>query len=161
MRSSSAPLAEELDEKDRAILRILQHDNKTPQRAIGEAVHLSAPAVQRRIARMEANGVIRKNIAVIDPAALGLGMTVVVEVHLINDRSSVVEEVKKTFRGAPEVQQCYFVSGNGGFVLIMLVPDMPSYEALARRLFADNELVHNYRTLVVRDAVKVALNVAV
>jgi Lrp/AsnC family leucine-responsive transcriptional regulator len=122
VRSTSARPPDELDAHDRAILRILQRDNKTPQRVIGEAVHLSAPAVQRRIVRMEANGVTRRNMAVIDPAA-------------------VVDAAKRMFRNAPEVQQCYFVTGNGGFILILLVPDMASYEALSRRLFAHNELV--------------------
>jgi Lrp/AsnC family leucine-responsive transcriptional regulator len=161
MRSASARPPDELDAHDRAILRILQRDNKTPQRVIGEAVHLSAPAVQRRIARMEANGVIRRNVAVIDPAAVGQGVTVVVEVHPVNDRSPVVDAAKRMFRDAPEVQQCYFVTGNGGFILILLVPDMASYEALSRRLFADNELVTTFRTLVVFDPVKVTLDVDV
>ena len=161
VRSTFARPLDELDEHDRAILRILQRDNKTPQRVISEAVHLSAPAVQRRIARMEASGVIHRNVAVIDPAAVGQGVTVVVEVHPVNDRSPVVDAAKRMFRDAPEVQQCYFVTGNGGFILILLVPDMASYEALSRRLFADNELVTTFRTLVVLDPVKVTLDVDV
>src|SRR4051794_13058212 len=60
-----------LDAFDIAILRILQQDNTTPQRTIGEAVNLSAPAVQRRIKRMEQNGVIRQNTALLDPARVG------------------------------------------------------------------------------------------
>ena len=159
MRSASARPPDELDAHDRAILRILQRDNKTPQRVIGEAVHLSAPAVQRRIARMEANGIIHWNMAVIDPAAVGQGVTVVVEVHPVNDRSAVVNAAKRMFRDAAEVQQCYFVTGDGGFILILLVPDMASYEALSRRLVADNELVTTFRTLVVLDPVKVTLGV--
>lgn len=124
-------------------------------------MNLSAPAVQRRIARLEASGVIRRNVAVIDPAAAGQGVTVVVEVHLDSDRSPVVDAAKRLFREAPEVQQCYFVTGNGGFILILLVPDMASYEALSRRLFADNEHVTTFRTLVVLDPVKVTLEVDV
>ncbi|RYE30548.1 MAG: AsnC family transcriptional regulator, partial [Hyphomicrobiales bacterium] len=57
------PTAHQLDAFDRAILAILQQDNTTPQRVVGERVNLSAPAVQRRIRRMEADGVIRANVA--------------------------------------------------------------------------------------------------
>jgi Lrp/AsnC family leucine-responsive transcriptional regulator len=63
-------------------------------------------------------------------------------------------QIKALFRQTVEVQQCYYVTGNGGFVLIVSVPDMASYEVLARSLFADNDAVSTYRTLVVLDAVK-------
>ncbi|HYF88494.1 Lrp/AsnC family transcriptional regulator [Azospirillum sp.] len=161
MRSTTARPPDQLDDQDRAILRILQRDNKTSQRAIGEAVNLSAPAVQRRIARMEAAGIIRRNIAVVDPASVGQGVTVVVEVQTVNDRSPVIAAAKRLFREAPEVQQCYLVTGKASFILILLVPDMASYEVLSRRLFADNELVQAFQTLVVLDPVKVTLEVDV
>lgn len=150
-----------IDDYDRAILRILQRDNKTPQRAIGEAVNLSAAAVQRRIAAMEASGTIMSNVATIDPARVDPAITIVTEVHLEHDRSPLVDAAKALFRRTPEVQQCYYVTGNGGFILIMLVPDMPSYEALSRRLFADNEAVKTYRTLVVLDRVKIEMAIPV
>lgn len=149
----------DIDPFDRAILRVIQHDNKTPQRQIAEQVHLSAASVQRRIADMEDSGVIQANMAVLDPRALGQAITVVVEVHLRSDQSSVVDPVKTLFRNTPEIQQCYYVTGNGGLILIVLVQDMEAYEALSRRLFADNELVSTYRSLVVLDRVKVGLTV--
>jgi Lrp/AsnC family transcriptional regulator, leucine-responsive regulatory protein len=157
----SKPSRPKIDDYDRAILRILQRDTKTPQRAIGEAVHLSAAAVQRRIAAMEASGVILSNVATIDPAAVDPAITVVVEVHLENDRSPIVDAAKALFRATPEVQQCYYVTGGAGFILIILVPSMPSYEALARRLFSDNETVLTFRTLVVLDRVKTDMAIAV
>lgn len=150
-----------LDEFDRAILRVLQEDNKTPQRAIAERVNLSAASVQRRIADMEASGVIRRNVALVDPRAVGQTITVIVEVHLRSDHSSVVAPAKALFRHAPEVQQCYYVTGNGGLILIVLVEDMEAYERLARRLFADNDLVTSYRSLVVLDRVKTGGSVSI
>ena len=69
-----------------AILDILQADNTTPQRAIAQAVNLSAPAVQRRIQRLKDSGVIRANVAVLDPVKLGKPLTIVLEVHLDNER---------------------------------------------------------------------------
>ena len=142
------------DRFDRAILDILRHDNRTPQRSIAERVNLSPAAVQRRIAAMEANGTIVANVAIVSPTLNGPRIAIVVEVHLVNDRSELVEPIKALFRQTAEVQQCYYVTGNGGFVLIVSVPDMASYEVLARSLFADNDAVSTYRTLVVLDAVK-------
>jgi hypothetical protein len=73
-----------LDSFDLAILNILQRDNMTPQRVIGEAVSLSAPAVQRRIRRMEEAGVIQANVAVVDPTQVGQAITIFVEVEVIS-----------------------------------------------------------------------------
>lgn len=143
-----------LDAFDRAILRQLQKDNRTPQRTIAEAVNLSAAAVQRRIAAMEAAGVIRANVALVDPAALGLAITSVVEVLLRDERAATVDAVKRLFRDTPEVQQCYYVTGGVSFVLIIVTTDMTAYEALTRRLFAENEAVASYHSLIALNRVK-------
>lgn len=143
-----------LDRHDRAILRILQRDNKTAQRAIAEEVSLSAAAVQRRIAAMEAAGVIARNVAIVDPDAVSATITAIVEVDLIDERATTVDRAKVLFRSAPEVQQCFYVTGGISFVLIIVATDMRSYGSLTRRLFAENESVKSYRTLVALDRVK-------
>lgn len=150
-----------LDSFDRAILRLLQSDNRMPQREIGTRVNLSAAAVQRRIAAMEESGVIAANVAIIDPHAVQAAITMVVEVHLQNDRTTIVEPMKALFRATPEIQQCYYVTGSAGFILVMIVPDMIRYEALSRRLFADNDVVETFRTLVVLDRVKTGTGIEI
>lgn len=60
---------------------------------------------------------------------------------------------------APEVQQCYYVTGDADFMLVIVVPTMADYEALTRRLFFDGGNVKRFRTLVVMDRVKVGLGV--
>lgn len=143
-----------LDRHDRAILDILQRDNKTPQRSIADQVHLSAAAVQRRIAALEDAGVIAANVALVDPDAVGVGITSIVEVHLHNENADTVDKAKALFRDAPEVQQCFYVTGGTSFVLVILAPDMRVYERITRRLFAENELVKSYRSLIALDRVK-------
>lgn len=143
-----------LDSFDRAILRIVQRDNKTPQRAIAEAVNLSAAAVQRRIAAMEEAGIIARNVAVVDPETVQLAITAIVEVHLRDERAATVDAAKALFREAPEVQQCYYVTGGTSFVLIIITKDMRSYEALTRRLFEQNDFIDRYRTLIALNRVK-------
>ncbi|MCV9997235.1 Lrp/AsnC family transcriptional regulator [Pararhizobium sp. YC-54] len=150
-----------LDAYDRKILEILQKDNTTPQRQIGEAVNLSAPAVQRRIKRMEENGVIRANVAVVEPASVGQSITIFVEVEVISETADRIEEAKRAFACAPEIQQCYYVTGEADFVLVIVVPSMADYEALTRRLFFGNNNVKRFRTFVAMDRVKVGLNVSV
>ena len=150
-----------LDDFDRAILRLLQRNNQTPQREIGAAVNLSAPSVQRRIKRMEEEGVIRANVAQLSPEALGLPLTIVVEVELVSETPSDVDAAKASFRTAPEVQQCHYVTGQADFVLIVVVPSMAAYEDLTRRLFFQSGNVKKFRTMVSMDAVKVGTALAV
>lgn len=147
----------DLDSFDQAILGILQQNNGTSQRVIGEAVNLSAPAVQRRIRRMEESGVIQANVAIVDPEKVGQSITLIVDVELVSERTGLIDAAKQSFAEAPEVQQCYFVTGEADFVLVMTVATMADYEALARRLFHSNENVKRFRTLVTMDRVKVGL----
>ncbi|MCP3097839.1 Lrp/AsnC family transcriptional regulator [Myxococcus sp. K15C18031901] len=144
----------ELDSFDRAILRIIQRDNRTPQRVIAEAVHLSTAAVQRRIAAMEKDGVILRNAAIVDPDAIPLTITAIVEVYLHDEKAATIDRVKAQFRDDPEVQQCYYVTGGTSFALVIVSPNMKAYAATARRLFEQNEAVARYRTLIALERVK-------
>ncbi len=155
-RVSSLPA---LDAFDLAILNILQRDNTTPQRTIGEAVNLSAPAVQRRIKRMEETGVITANVAVVNPAKVGQPITIFVEVEVISETADLIDAAKKELSAAAEVQQCYYVTGEADFILVIVVPTMTDYEALTRRLFFENNNVKKFRTFVTMDRVKVGLAV--
>ncbi len=150
-----------LDRYDRAILDIVQRDNKTPQRAIAEAVNLSTAAVQRRIAAMEKAGVIAANVAVVDPEAVSATITAIVEVQLKDERAATADRAKALFRNTPEVQQCFYVTGGISFVLVIVAPNMPTYEGLTRRLFAENELVVSFRTLIALDRVKAGTAIVV
>lgn len=151
----------QLDAFDRKILEILQRDNTTPQRTIGEAINLSAPAVQRRIKRMTEEGVIRANVAVVDPAAVGQAITIFVEVEVISETAEQIEQAKREFAAAPEIQQCYYVTGEADFMLVIIVPSMADYEALTRRLFFGNNNVKRFRTFVAMDRIKAGLSVPI
>jgi Lrp/AsnC family leucine-responsive transcriptional regulator len=143
-----------LDSFDRAILRILQKGNTTPQRDIGAAVNLSAPSVQRRIRRMEDEGVIAANVAQVVPEAVGLSLTIFVEVELVSETPKEIDSAKARFREAPEVQQCYYVTGEADFVLVVLVESMSAYEEFTRRNFFQSGNVKKFRSFVSMDAVK-------
>lgn len=146
-----------LDAFDLAILRLLQQDCTRPQREIGEAVNLSTASVQRRIKRMEKDGVISRQSAEIDPKAVGLALTIVVEVELQVETAGRIDEIKQSFQAAPEIQQCYYVTGEVDFILIVIVRDMSDYEDLTQRLFFSNENVRRFRTLVAMDRTKSTL----
>ena len=150
-----------LDRFDLAILRILQKNNQTPQREIGAAVNLSAPSVQRRIRRMEADGVIRAQVAQIAPEAVGLPLTIIVQVELVSETPDAIDAAKERFRAAPEVQQCHYVTGEADFILMVVVASMSAYEDFTRRMFFEGANVRKFRTMVSMGEVKAgtALNI--
>ena len=150
-----------IDDFDRAILRVLQADNSTPQREIAERVGLSAPAVQRRVARLQATGVIMANTAVVDPDVVGQPVTAIITVSLREDRTPMIERASRFFAGEPAVQQCYFVNGGETFIIVLSAASLSHFDSLLRRLFGDNEDVATYRTFIVLNRVKVGLSVPI
>ena len=151
----------QIDAFDRAILRLVQADNSTPQRVIAERVGLSAPAVQRRIARLQRSGVITANTAIVDPEAVGQPVTAIVEVNLREDRTPLLERASRFFAAEPAVQQCYFVNGGVTFIVVLSATSLSHFDSLLRRLFSDNEDVGTYRTFIVLNRVKVGLSVPI
>lgn len=145
-----------LDSFDIAILRILQSDATISHRLIGQDINLSAPSVQRRIKRMEQSGVIARQVAIIDPAKVGLPLTIVVEVEMKVETGGQIDDTKQAFLQAPQVQQCYYVTGETDFVLIVVVGDMAEYEKLTQELFFSNENIRKFKSFVVMDRTKAA-----
>lgn len=148
-----------IDSFDLAILAILQQDNTTPQRVIAQTVHLSAPAVQRRIQKLQKAGVIRANVAVLDPEKLGLPLTILVEVFLENERPDRTAPLRARIAAEAAVQQCYFVTGEADYLLVVNVASMTDYDALTKRLLEGDDNVRRFRTSVSLGCLKAGLQV--
>lgn len=148
-----------LDAFDLAILDILQRDNTVPQRSIAQAVHLSAPAVQRRIQRLRDSGVIRANVAVLDATRLGQPLTLLVEVHIHDEHPLRSSGLRQRIAAEPAVQQCYAITGEADYLLVISAATMADYEALTTRLFAGDDNVRRFRTSVALNCLKVGLQV--
>ena len=150
-----------LDDFDRAILAIMQRNNRMPQHEIGERVHLSAAAVQRRIKRMEEIGVIRANVVVLDPARVGRPVTLVVGVEVDSERADRLAQTRDRLAAAPEVQQCYYVTGDMDFILVISAGSMEEYQEISRRLFREDVNVRRFTTFVVMSSPKATLEIPV
>ncbi|KZB81708.1 Lrp/AsnC family transcriptional regulator [Amycolatopsis regifaucium] len=147
----------DLDRLDVAILSCLQADARTIAESIGAKVGLSAAAVQRRIKRLREAGVIEREVAVLSPQALGLTMTFVVMVEMERESLAVLDGFRRQVLADDNVQQCYYVTGNADFVLVVTCRDMAGFEAFTRRMFFDNPNVRHFTTSVAMDRVKTGL----
>lgn len=151
----------DLDSFDRAILALLQRDNLMPQRLIAEHINLSAPAVQRRIKRLQETGVISANVAVLEPGHIGRTLTAIITVQLVNDRPDLSRDFKARISAEAAVQQCFYVTGETDYILIVTATDMEDYQAICRRLFEGDDNIRRYSTSIALERVKAGLQMPI
>ena len=148
-----------LDAFDRAILAILQRDNTVAQREIARAVHLSAPAVQRRIRRLRDSGVIRAEVAVLDASRLGRPLTLMVEVHVHDEHPLRTAGLRERILAEPAVQQCHAITGEADYLLVVTAATMAEYQDITARLFGDDDNIRHFHTSVTLECLKAGLGV--
>lgn len=150
-----------MDTFDKHILKLLQQNNRLSTEKIGELVGLSATACQRRIKKLRESGVIHKEVAVLDGVKLGNYVTVIVEVTMKQGGSKVMDQFRQQMQNHANVQQCYYVTGEHDFVLIITCANMLEYDQLTRQLFLDNTNIHKFRTTVAMENVKIGFEIPI
>ncbi len=130
----------ELDAKDLQILAILQRDAMTPVAEIAERIGLSTTPCWRRIQKLEAEGVIRRRVALLDPAALNVPVSVFVAIRTNRHSAEWLEQFRRALEGIPEVVEAYRMSGEIDYLLRVVVPDIAGYDAVYKRLIERIEL---------------------
>ncbi len=151
-----------MDMIDRTLLDLLQQDADRPAKALAEHVGLSPSAVERRIARLKREGIIDRTIAVVSPRAVGRALTILVELEIQNEHRHSIEHFQRWIAKAPEVQSCFYVTGDMDFVLIVTVRDLDEYNAFIARMMDDQQaLVRKYKSLITLKTVKHGLTVFV
>lgn len=116
-----------LDQKDLAILRLLQENAKMTVREIAASVHLSATPVHERIKRMEDAGVIKQYVTLVDHTKVKKGLMVICYVSLKEHNKKTGARFIKTIHELNEVTECYNISGEFDFMLKVIVENMDAY----------------------------------
>lgn len=119
-----------MDATDREMLRHLQEDGRLPNAALAELVHLSPSPCLRRLKRLEDDGVIAGYRAVLNRRAVGLGLTVFVEIKVERHSDETAEKMTAAFTAIEEIVACHIVSGVADFLLEVVVADLEHYEQL-------------------------------
>ena len=143
-----------LDRIDHRILEILQADNHIPNVNLAEQVGLSAPACSRRVARLREEGVIIKDVSIVDPRRVGKSVQVTVAVSLAVRRKAQVEAFRQKMLDRPEVVQCYMVAGSIDYFVVAVLADVESYAEFASDVFAGDDNVKSYESWFVLSHVK-------
>jgi DNA-binding Lrp family transcriptional regulator len=117
-----------LDELDRKILEELQENARISNVALAHRVGLSPSPCLRRVRELEDSGLVRGHVTLLDPAALGLGVSVFIQVRLDRQIEASLETFESAVLERPEVMECYLMTGDADYLLRVVVPDVPSFE---------------------------------
>ena len=123
-----------LDDIDRRLLAVLQTDASESLEKVGERIGLSRNACWNRVRRLEEAGVLKARVALVDPAAINLGLTVFIAVRTNEHDPDWLEAFARETRSMPEIQGVYRTSGELDYLIRARVPDVAAYDALYQRL---------------------------
>lgn len=147
-------IAAALDGIDRRILDILQTDAAIANATLADRVGLSPPACLGRVRRLRELKVIRRQVALLDAAAVGLPVLVWVGVSLRRKTDDAIAQFRRVVLGEPAVTACAVVAGEIDFLLSVRAATLPAYHALAQRLFSEENGVGAYTSHVAIEEVK-------
>jgi Lrp/AsnC family leucine-responsive transcriptional regulator len=145
----------DLSRTDRQILAILQEEGGLSNVALAERVGMAPSPCLRRVKQLEAAGLIRRYVALLDDRRLGLGITAYVEVKVPQvNGEAIVERFKEAVRRQPAITACYIMAGQYDFLLKIVARDMQDYSALAQDVLLKLPGVQDMRTSFVLEAIK-------
>lgn len=134
MSDATGPDAMQLDSIDRRILRALQRDASLSLADLAERVALSRSACGRRLQRLEAAGVIRARVALLNAAALGLSLTVFISVRTNQHNEAWAKTFAEVVKEIPGILEVYRMGGAVDYLIKAVVRDMPDYDRVYKAL---------------------------
>ncbi len=131
---------------DRKILDVLQRDSRISNLELSERVGLSPAPCSRRVKRLHEEGYISREVAIVDPARVGNTLIAFVSVELDRQREDVLASFERKIAAQKAVQQCYFISGESDYLLVVTCCDMEHYNAFVREVLANEHNIRRFRT---------------
>lgn len=151
----------QLDRFDRQLLNQVQEDASQTAEQLARHVALSPSAIQRRLRRLREQGVIARDIAVLDPRHVDRPTTFIVSLQVERERPELLARLRSWLSAHPQVQQVFYVTGEADFILVVTAPDTEAYDTLMSRIVADNPNVIRFTTSVALSVVKRGLTLPV
>ena len=143
-----------LDSFDIAILNQLQSNARLSSVAMAEAVHLSASQITRRLKRLEDAGIIRRYAALLEPAAMGLGLMAFTNVSLDVQTKDTARNFSHAMETLPAVLECYSTTGDADFLLKIVARDLVAFSDLLMNDIMPLPHVRNVRSSIVLNELK-------
>ena len=144
----------DMDSFDIAILNQLQANARLSSVAMADAVHLSASQITRRLKRLEDSGVIRRYTALLEPAAMGLGLMAFTSVSLDVQTKETAGDFHQAMQKLPAVLECYSTTGDADFLLKIVARDLASFSDLLMNDIMPLPHVRNVHSSIVLNELK-------
>jgi len=144
----------ELDDIDKRIVSALQAEGRLPIVDLADRVGLSATPCQRRVKRLEEEGVIGRYAALVPPEAMGFALQALVEVTLDDHSEKTVEAFEAAIRALPEVVACYAMTGDMDFLVHVFAADLAQFSEFAMKALLRMPGVKGTRSSFIMQAVK-------
>jgi Lrp/AsnC family transcriptional regulator len=125
-----------MDAIDKKILATLQEDASLSVAEVGQRVGLSSTPCWKRIQKLEAEGIIKRRVALVDPDKIGLGLSVFVSIETGDHSQDWLERFANLVSAMPEVMEFHRMAGDVDYMLRVVVADMQSYDGFYKRLIA-------------------------
>jgi Lrp/AsnC family leucine-responsive transcriptional regulator len=143
-----------LDNIDKKILDILQDDARITNLELAKRIGISPPATLERVKRLEKNGVIKKYVALVDPAKVSKGTFALVSVALMIHQIPSIDSFTKQINKLDEVLECYHITGSDDFMLKIAVENIEQYERFILNKLTKIKGVSKVTTNIVLSTVK-------
>jgi Lrp/AsnC family transcriptional regulator, leucine-responsive regulatory protein len=143
-----------LDKTDLKIIEILQGNGRITNSELSSQIGISPPPTLERVRKLERKGVIRRYVALVDPASVGIETFTFVEVTLIRHGSDSVTEFLGAIEEHPEILECHHITGDADFLLKIAVRNFPAYQQFVLQTLTDLPFVQNLKTMVVLSTTK-------
>lgn len=123
----------QLDATDRRILTVLQRDGRISNADLAEQVNLSQSACHRRVQRLEAEGILRDYVALLDRRKMRRQTTVFVEIRLAAQSEDILDAFEREVARVPDVLECHLMAGSADYLLKVAVEDTEDFARIHRR----------------------------
>ena len=143
-----------MDKLDRKILKQIQVDASLSHAQIGEIVHLSASQVSRRLARLQLDGILMKQVAILSEEALGLQVEAFVSVSMTSYHPETIHGFHERISALEEVLDCSATTGDSDYLLRVVSKDLRSYSNLLNQKLLGHGDVSSVRSSVVLERIK-------
>lgn len=150
-----------LDEKDKEILRVLQHEARLTNKELAAKVHLSTTPTYERVKRLERTGYIKQYATILDAQKLNKGFTVFCSVKLRQLNAERAIAFEELMNGIEEVTECYNISGAFDFMLRVQSPDMRTYQQFLLNVLGRHDNIASLESTFVMEEVKHEYSVSV
>ena len=148
------PAREKLDDIDRKILKIVQHDGRITNTQLSKEIGLSPAPTLERVKKLETSGFIKNYHAYLDKAKIGLGVSTFVLVSLKGHNKQSIELFTDQINDIEEIIECHHITGSGDFLLRVIAKDIVSYQKLMLERVTEIPVVDNLQSMVILSTFK-------